>query len=216
MAIPVRFSRLRLLEIPFVMDSPKLHRFLFHNCRLALRNIHLRATNCCGTLCDSVGLYKDGNSSNNCSCFHPSHRGIKKILLLDLKVIFDDDKFIIVREFFSKKFTRLFFKSENYNGGIDSMVEEHKVIGKIQVAVKKIIEQVNTYCGWTVSGWLRRGFVFDAQKEYTSKTIREQYLSGSLHYHISTIVFSYAKPSEFNYLDNILNTHRVDISDLKT
>ena len=186
-----------LQSVPSLRSSQRMHAFNISKCSLKLLNLHVIDTKCGGALCDSLGVYsQDGNSAQQCPCFHAVKRSGNILLLLNIQVIphADGEDPFHVKYFTSKNFTEMFFSRGIPSGISASMISDN--LSFERSIIKNVIRTfaiVNENGGWSAAGWTRQGTVADEgvgsqAKDGVGKP--EQVLSSDMLYHLTYVVMN--------------------------
>lgn len=169
----------------------RLHAFVYPKVRLELLNLAVVKSPCVGALCDSLEMQPDGSCSvTTCACYHTIKRTGNIVLLVTLRVVNGNEKFI-VRNFSSKKFSSMFFLNGVVPAGLSASMIHNSPYEDILVSnVEQCIQVVNENGGFKVFGWIRRGYFVDeaaVTEGGASKDVADRVASSVTTFHLASV-----------------------------
>ena len=108
--IDVCKTPVKMKSIPHVPNTPRLHEFYYPHVHLEMTEYYVKKMECCGYLCDAIGLIGSNNCSEKyCSCYHMPKENGMNLFEFALKVTVLNDEENVSFEFMMKKFTSCTF-----------------------------------------------------------------------------------------------------------
>ena len=221
--VPVNLDNVRLHNKCVVETSNLQHAFSFDNMNIDLGGIHILDIQCCGTLCDAIGMYTNGKLATKCSCYALSKRDADITGVFDLRLTTSDGKVMIVRNHTSKKFTRFFMKNQKLVIGLNAAsFYDRRVMNELRQKMEAMLTFINSGDfadivtpqmrmkgkGFSVQGWVRRGTIIDLAADQPvgagqKNESRRMVPSSDLSYHITSIVPTCRDPGLLPLLDGM-------------
>ena len=186
--VPVRFDDVRIPQRMVRDNKNRQHGFCYHNVKIVLQNVtFVDLEHCCGRFCDGYGQYEGGKQARICACFALSKREADVVAAMDLKLVTQDGREMIVRYFTSRSFTNFFLKQGHIPSGVSAVqfYSDRRVKVNTYNVMDRMISYVNrggdidsdlddvsdemrrTQSGFTIFGWCRLGKIQDQ----SSKTV---------------------------------------------
>lgn len=165
----VKHESIPNFTVPIVPNSNRLHAFQSVKATVHITNVTLIDGICKGNFCGGLEQMKDGQRTSYCPCYTALNGKRRMVLLVDMMVILKDVeedtpvKKLKVFNFTSHKFTKLFCKNSDIPLGVtEAMVNQNRQFKYyIMSQVIKGVEKVNSTVGWSLAGWVRRGYTKD-------------------------------------------------------
>jgi hypothetical protein len=210
-------SKISLKVIKPDPQQGRLHGFFFPNVHLTLMNCNVAHTNCCGFLCDSVGMKRtDGTWERHCPCYSVK-RTIGYVLFdLNLRAVVKDcDEHLEKQAFFIQDFTSRRFTDLATKSGIPLSVNTNTLQARgadheIAYRLEKFLEHVNQkHGGFTLLGWNRRGRLNVTNPSVDQKgngTTEPSVAAADVRYHVTHI--------GINCSSTALSKYRIDVQGL--
>ena len=192
-AIPVQIDKERyyLPEVPADEHSDVMHGFVYNSTTAKLFDVYFVQTNCIGDFCDALFAC----SGDNCACFTANKREANIVAIFSMT--FETKASpgnppvkIQVKNFTSKKFTKFIMKGQKMPSNIQvHNLNSRLVLRKFMKSVDDIFAYVNTYGGYDVEGWVKRGMIVDQGVDQPlGNRSQERKLNSALAYHATSIV----------------------------
>ena len=210
----------RMLEKPIVIASNRQHAFHYHSVNLVLMNLAVLDLNCGGSLCDGIDAYSGSSLDKDCPCYQATSREANMSAVFAFRVVLEkeDDEgnpitFHVINHT-SKTLTSFFMQNESLPVGIRAnlFTADRHVYDEFLDSVEDVLRVVNTTCGFTVTGWVKRGIVADqgvSQPDSGQRHLDKRMIqAGNVTYHLTSV-----KPAKKMDTD-MLNTHRYPVDDL--
>lgn len=192
-----------MLMVPTVEGSDRLHAFHYPRALLSIFSICFVDLCCNGKMCDCIGLYKDGRPLESCSCVTSNSRLGNLSLLFDMKImpvfpgesdegLSHEDKTMWVRNFTSRSFTNNFLVDGVPLGITQAIVHgDHDLMNSVYENIMLAVDEINGEGGFSITGWVRRGYVKDEGAASVSapgnKTTLPRVRSGEIHHRLTKI-----------------------------
>lgn len=168
---------LTIPEVSICHNAVRTHAFRYDSVRLNIFNLEVIDCHCRGDLCSGLDQYKDGNILTTCACFTSMKRTAGITLLLSLGLVMAGDGGEVkldVFDFTSRDFTLKFVSGGVPAGITASMITENDdFVRTFLDNVVTAVDVVNRNGGFSVSGWVRKGYSMDqglsASKEGAEK-----------------------------------------------
>jgi hypothetical protein len=139
-----------------IPQEPSTRYFVIHGTSIEVMVPVMQRSTCSGYLCDRQGL--KGNEKICCCLFNAGYSSL--VLEVAVKVILDGEPVLEMHDYRSWKFTNLVISNLNPALSTDDFQGDFEK--NMRAAIKSIVSYVNAHGGWTIVGWMRRGFQVDA------------------------------------------------------
>jgi hypothetical protein len=136
---------------------------------------------CGGYLCDRQTL--KGNEKVCCCLFNAGYSSL--VLEVAVKVHLGGELVLEMQDYRSWKFTNLVIGNLNPALSIDDF--QGSTERKMRSAIKCIVSYINEHGGWSIVGWMRRGFQVDAV-EKGNKIVGDEVTAENVSPHIIKMV----------------------------
>ena len=142
-----------LEEIPLVIPEEGYTRFFYYQgVQITFKNAQIVPVVCQGLMCDKQDVKK-------CSCL-TGHKTPRIVLDVNVKLTGDRFKEIKEMKILSWELTQHLFTDISRDATISSFLGLERLIG-FRASIKKIEKIINEKGGWTIVGWVRKGFTLD-------------------------------------------------------
>ena len=165
----VKHETIPNFTVPIVINSDRLHAFQSVNATVQITHVTLIDGICKGNFCGGLEQMKDGVRTTYCPCYTALNGKRRMVLLVDMMVTLRDvpeeypSKKLKVFNFTSHKFTKYFCKNSDIPLGVtEGMVNQNRKFKHyIMSQVTNGVKHVNSCAGWSLAGWVRRGYTKD-------------------------------------------------------